>query len=307
MRATSSETFSRKSSSSFAWVSPLAKSYYPPRSRSDAIRAIAFASCRVISAACTAFPISGGISRSAVNAAAGAQTQIAFVVAAVLVALALTLLTPLFYHLPNVLLAAIILSAVRGLIDIKQMRYLFRVRTTEGALLLVTLVTTRAWNITFGLIIGVVASILPFIAMNSRPNMAALGCLPGTEMFRNIENFAEAEQVRDLLMLRIDASLYFANTEFLKERFAAIAEKPFPPRAVVRDASAVNDLDSSADTALQEIVADYRDRDIDFFIVGVKAPVRDVMKRSGLYEQIGAHRFFYSMEAAVQRYESTGR
>ena len=126
-------------------------------------------------------------------------------------------LTPLVQHLPHAALAAIILVSAVGLIDLEEVRYLFRVKKTEGLLLVLTFLATLIVGVTSGLLLGIVASILLFVCLNTRPNAAVLGRLPGTNIFRNVDNFLEAETVPGLLVLRINASLHFANTEFLKQ------------------------------------------------------------------------------------------
>lgn len=251
------------------------------------------------------FPISGGLSRSAVNASSGSQTGLASMITCLLIALTLFILTPLFYYLPKAVLAAIIMVAAWSLIDFKEITYLFKVKKSEGALLVLTILATLTIGISYGLFIGIVASILLYVSMNTRPNMAQLGRLPGTDTFRNIDNFPEAQCIDGLLILRIDASFYFANAEFLKEKLSQIAEQKNPPEAVILDATSINDLDSSADRTLHDIVDDFKRRAIVLYVAGVKAPVRDVMKNSGLYETIGAEFFFYTVNAAVQRFEQT--
>ena len=254
------------------------------------------------------YPVAGGISRSAVNAQAGAQTGLASIITAILIAVTLMLLTPLFYYLPNAVLAAIIMTAVGGLIDTKEMRYLFKVKKSEGGLLILTVLATLSLGITMGLLIGMIGSILLFVALNTRPNTAILGRLPGTDIFRNIDHFPEADLVPGLVILRIDDSFYFANTEFLKEKLYELVESnEYKFSALILDATSVNDLDSSADTALREVVDNFKKRGIEIYIAGVKAPVREVMKRSGLYQLVGGDHFFYTIDAAVKRYESKSR
>lgn len=251
------------------------------------------------------YPVSGGISRSAVNAQAGAQTTVASMITAILIAVTLLFLTPLFYYMPHAVLAAIIMTAVNGLIDTNEMRYLFKVKKSEGALLVLTVIATLLLGIIQGLLLGIAASILLFISVNSKPNAAILGRLPGTDIFRNIKQFPEATFIPGLIILRIDASFYFANAEFLKDKLTEVVEGyNYLLQAIILDASSINDLDSSADTALNEIAADLKKRDIALYIAGVKGPVRDVMKRSGLYDALGAERFFFTIDAAVRRFES---
>lgn len=259
----------------------------------------------VASAVSQGFPVSGGLSRSAVNARAGARTPIAGIFCAFVVVLTVLFLTPLLTSVPNAALAGVIVVSAISLIDYDEIRYLFRVKKTEGLLLVFTFVATLTFGITPGLLLGIVASIMLFISLNTRPNAAILGRLPDTNIFRNVEDFAEAETIPGLMILRIDASFYFANTEFLKQRLRqAYQQHEGELEALILDASSVNDLDSSADTALHQLCAELQKNDVELFIAGVKGPVREVMRRSGLYDALGGDHFFFTIDAAVKRYLS---
>jgi SulP family sulfate permease len=254
------------------------------------------------------YAVSGSLARSALNAAAGARTQLAAIVSAVCVGITTLFFTPLFHYLPAATLAAILIVSSLRLIDTREIRYLFKVKITEGILLVFTFVATLALGIMPGLLLGIVASILLFITLNTRPNTAILGRLPNTNIFRNVEHFPEAETIPGLVILRIDASLYFANAVFLKEKVHEILrEHGANLKALILDGSAVNDLDSSADTALHQLSAEFKKNGIEFYIAGVKAPVRDVMKRSGLYAVLGSDHFFFTIDAAVKRFQDKTR
>ncbi len=254
------------------------------------------------------YAVSGSLARSALNAAAGARTQVAAIVSAVCVGITTLFFTPLFHYLPQATLAAILIVSSLRLIDTREIRYLFKVKITEGILLVFTFIATLALGIMPGLLLGIVASILLFITLNTRPNTAILGRLPNTNIFRNVQHFQEAETIPGLVILRIDASLYFANTVFLKEKVHEICRQHAATlKALILDASAVNDLDSSADTALHQLSAEFKQKGIEFYIAGVKAPVRDVMKRSGLYAVLGSDHFFFTIDAAVKRFQDKTR
>jgi SulP family sulfate permease len=254
------------------------------------------------------YAVSGSLARSALNAAAGARTQLAAIVSAVCVGITTLFFTPLFHYLPQATLAAILIVSSLRLIDTREIRYLFKVKITEGILLVFTFVATLALGIMTGLVLGIVASILLFITLNTRPNTAILGRLPNTNIFRNVLHFPEAQTIAGLVILRIDASLYFANAVFLKEKVHEICRQHAASlKALILDASAVNDLDSSADTALHQLSAEFKQKGIEFYIAGVKAPVRDVMKRSGLYAVLGSDHFFYTIDAAVKRFQEKTR
>ncbi|MBL8269628.1 sulfate permease [Steroidobacter sp.] len=254
------------------------------------------------------YVVSGSLGRSALNATAGARTPLAAIVTAFCVLLTALFFTPLFRYLPDVTLAAILVVSSLRLIDMREIRYLFNVKITEGLLLVFTFLATLIFGIMPGLLAGIVASILLFITLNTRPYTAILGRLPNTNIFRNVEHFPEAETIPGLVILRIDASLYFANVVFLKERIHEICDRyEGQLHALILDASAVNDLDSSADTALHQLSEEFKRKGIEFYIAGVKAPVRKVMQRSGLYERLGGDHFFFTIDAAVRRYlDKTG-
>ncbi|WP_129647295.1 sulfate permease [Peristeroidobacter agariperforans] len=254
------------------------------------------------------YAVSGSLGRSALNATAGAKTPLAAIVTALCILLIALFLTPLFTYLPNVALAAILVVSSLRLIDTREIRYLFNVKITEGLLLVFTFLATLVFGVMPGLLLGIVASILLFITLNTRPYTAILGRLPNTNIFRNVEHFPEAETIPGLVILRIDASLYFANVVFLKERLHEICDRyEGELQALILDASAVNDLDSSADTALHQLSDEFKKKGITFYIAGVKAPVREVMRRSGLYSALGGDHFFFTIDAAVRRFqERTG-
>jgi sulfate permease, SulP family len=254
------------------------------------------------------YTVSGSLARSALNAESGAKTPIAAIITALCVAVTALFLTPLFRYVPNAALAAILVVSSLRLIDTREIGYLFKVKITEGILLVFTFVATLALGIMPGLLLGIVASILLFITLNTRPNAAILGRLPGTNIFRNVEHFPEAQTIPGLVILRIDASLYFANVVFMKHKIHEICDQHAADlKAIILDASAVNDLDSSADTALHQLSDEFRKKSITFYIAGVKAPVREVMKRSGLYGILGGDHFFFTIDAAVKRFQEKTR
>lgn len=247
-----------------------------------------------------AYPVTGGFSRTAVNDQAGARTGIAAIITAVAVAATLLFLTPLFVHMPKAVLAAIIVVAVSGLVDIKEMRHLWQVSKSDLALLAVTFVATLLVGIEEGILIGVGASLLSFVVRTTRPHTAVLGKLPGSNDYRNLVNFDEAEPHPDLLIVRMDAQFYFGNASFLKSELARLeAARTTPLAAVVIDACAMNRLDSSADAVLHELAEAYQERGVGLFFASVKGPVRRVMKRSGFTESLGADHFLLNVHDAV--------
>jgi len=247
------------------------------------------------------YPVTGGFSRTAVNHQAGAKSGLAGLITAATIALTLLFLTPLFYYLPKAVLASIIMVAVFGLIDVGEIKRLWQVNRGDLSLLVLTFAATLTFGIQQGILIGVGASLLWFVVRTTTPHTAVLGRLPGTEVYRNVERYPEAETVPGVLAVRVDAQFYFGNVSFLKQTLSRLTtEGDVPTRAVVLDAHGVNNLDSSADAALFEILEDFEQRDIRLFVAAPKGPVRDAMKRSGLWEKLEG-RITLSVHEAVTR------
>jgi sulfate permease, SulP family len=246
------------------------------------------------------YPVAGGLSRTAVNAEAGARTGVAGLITAGAVALTLAALTPLLHHLPKATLAAIIVTAVVGLIDVRQVARLWRVKRADLAMLAVTFVATLALGIQHGILVGVGTSLALLVARTAHPHVAVLGRVPGTGAYRNVERFPDAETLPGVLAVRLDAQLYFGNVNFLKETLQALEERVEGPlRAVVIDASGMNQIDASAEAALCEILADYRARNVRFMLATVKGPVRDVLSRSGFLAHLGEPNLTLRLEDAM--------
>jgi SulP family sulfate permease len=251
------------------------------------------------------YPVSGSFSRTAVNETTGAQTQLAAVISATVVALTLLVLTPVFRPLPNAVLASVVFMAVAGLVNVAEARRLYRVKRSDFYLMALCFVSTLFLGIQLGILISVVASLVVVLRQTTRPHTAILGRVPGTAAFRNIERSPEAVTTDGVVVLRVDAPLYFANAEFLKEELRRVeVRQQGRMRVLVLDASSVNDLDSSADRALHEIADDLASRGIDLYLANVKGLILDVMRRSGFYQHLGADHFFLSTDEAVRAAEA---
>lgn len=248
-----------------------------------------------------AMPVTGGFSRTAVNRNAGANTGLASVITAVLIGIALVFLTPLFYYIPNAILASVIMVAVFGLIDVHEVKHLWKVKRDDLGLLVFTFVATLVLGVKYGIFLSVGLSMVWFVIKTTRPHYAVLGKLPETDQYRNVKRHDQAETTAGVLVLRFDAQFYYGNVSFLKDTVKREeARMDSPMKALVLDASAVNQLDSSADTALHELLRDYRLRNVDLFFAHVKGPVMDVMQRSGFAQTLGEDHFFLTTDAAVQ-------
>lgn len=277
------------------------------RYRVDANRElVALGAANMVGSLFQAYPTTGGFSRTAVNDQAGARTTLASVMSAGVIGLTLLFLTPLFHYLPQAVLAAIIMVAVAGLFDIREMRYLWKVKRTDFALLMTTFAATLILGIEEGILVGVVASLVLVIHETSRPHTAILGRLPGTGVYRNVQRHPQAVTRPDVSVIRVDAALYFGNIEYVRDHVLAAAGSSDEVRRVVLDAYAVNRLDATAAHALLELIDLLRERRVELVVAGVKGPVMDVLQRAGVAERLGTAAFHPDVAAAVQAFDPVG-
>ena len=252
----------------------------------------------------SSFPVTGGFSRTAVNDQAGAQTGVASIISAVLIGLTLLFFTPLFYYLPKTILASIIMVAVLGLVDYKEAVHLWHADRSDFWMLMATFIATLTLGIEMGIGIGVVLSIGFIIYSTSRPHVAKLGNIPGTIFYRNADRFEQVKERDDLLIVRFDAQLYFANISFFKDKMEElVAEKGEALKAVIINCESINNMDSSAVTAIDDIVTELRANGLEVFFTGVKGPVRDAMVKGHLMEKIGEGNFFMCIQDAVNCFD----
>lgn len=252
------------------------------------------------------FPVTGGFSRTAVNDQAGAKTGLAAIISAALIILTLLFLTPLFYYLPKAILASVIMVAVFGLIDYKEAQHLWHSNKTDFAMLLTTFVATLGLGIEQGIGIGVILSLALLIFKTTRPHIAILGKVPDSRFYRNTDRFDNLEVRPDVMILRFDAQLYFANINYFSAKVDEFAEqKGKGLKMIIINAESINNMDSSAVKAVEDMVMDYRAQGIEFAFASVKGPVRDAMSKAHLIEKIGENHFFMSIQDAIDDYDQT--
>ncbi|WP_280770232.1 SulP family inorganic anion transporter [Salipaludibacillus daqingensis] len=247
------------------------------------------------------FPVTGGFSRSAVNYDAGARSGIASIITAVFILLTLLFFTSWFYYLPQAVLAAIIIVAVYGLIDVKEAFHLWHIKRMDAVSLLVTFATTLAIGIEAGIATGVVFSILVFVYRSAKPHMAELGYINKTKTFRNVSRYPEAETRDDVLMVRIDASIYFANISYIEERLNELMYKKTGLQAVILDFSGVNDIDAVAMDDLSSWIDRLKDDHIYVYLAQTKGPVRDILKKAGWIKKYGEEMEQPTIESALHQ------
>ena len=251
------------------------------------------------------YPATAGFARTAVNDQSGAKTPLSSFFASLVILLTLLFLTPLFFYLPKPVLAAIIMVAAYGLFDFQMPKKLLIYNLQDLITLNVTLLATVFFGIKEGILFGVVLSLLLLIYKSTKPNIAVLGQVPGTHFYRNIERFRTVIIDEDVLIVRFDAQLYFANTDYFKERIKQLAaEKGDKLRFIIIDFESINALDSSAIYALDEIYDYFNRKHIKISLTGVKGNVRDALAKSGLMKKIRYDHCFMSIHEAVTCYRN---
>lgn len=250
------------------------------------------------------YPVTGGFSRTAVNNDAGAKTTLSSIFSAILIVLTLLFFTGLFYNLPSAILAAVVLVAVSGLIDFKEPVHLWHKDKADFAMLVATFVITLTLGIETGIISGMVLSLLVIIYRASRPHIAQLGRVPGTNTFRNITRFKNLEVRDDLLMVRIDGPIYFANVEFIKDKLDLwISEKGKKVKMLVFNMESVSNIDSTGAHELNEWINTWRKSGMDISMTSIKGPVRDVLNRWALLESVGSDHIFLDDNTALSAFD----
>jgi sulfate permease, SulP family len=249
-----------------------------------------------------AFPVAGGFSRSAVNHQAGARTPVASLVTVAGIAVALLVATPLLAYVPDTVLAAVVVTAVLGLVDVRGALEVARFRLVDGAVLGLTFLVTLLVNIELGLAVGVGASIVVFLARTSRPRLVELGSERGTGLFRDRQHREVVTDPRALL-LRVDGPLYFASAANLVERIGDRLSGDSHLELLVVDVAAVNDLDADAEHALARLSEEARAASVRLVLTSVRAPIRQLLTRSGLYERLGPLGIMENVKAAVHAWD----
>ncbi len=249
------------------------------------------------------YPATAGFARTAVNDQSGAKTPLSSVFASLIILLTLLFLTPLFYYLPKTVLASIIIVAAYGLLDFRMPKKLLRFNFRDLVTLNVTLLMTIFFGIKEGILTGVILSLLMLIYKSTKPYMAVLGRIPDTYFYRNINRFKNIIIEKDILIIRFDSQLYFANTSYFKEKIKTLAkEKGDDLKIIIIDFESINALDGSAIYALDEIYEYFNNQNIRIALCGIKGPVRDALAKSGLMKKFRYDHCFMGIQEAVDCY-----
>jgi SulP family sulfate permease len=242
------------------------------------------------------FPVTGGFSRSVVNFDAGAETPMAGVFTAIGIALTAVFLTPLFFFLPKATLAATIIVAVLSLVDLGAIRRTFIYSKPDFIAMAATILVVLGVGVEAGVVAGVALSVALYLWRTSRPHMAVVGQVPGTEHFRNVERH-EVVTSETVLSVRVDESLYFANARYLEDKiYDMVADRP-ELKHVVLMCPAVNMIDASALESLEAINERLHAAGVTFHLSEVKGPVMDRLKRAHFLDDLTGEVFLSQHQA----------
>jgi len=242
------------------------------------------------------FPVAGGFSRSIVNFEAGAETPAAGAFAAVGIALVTLFLTPLLYFLPSATLGATIMVAVLSMVNFKAVKITYSYSPTDGIAMALTIVLTLTLGVIAGLIAGIGISLMMYLYRTSRPHMAIVGQVPGTQHFRNI-NRHKVITTPKIVSLRIDESLYFPNARFLEARVSELVASNPEVKHFILDCSAVNSIDASGLESLKAINIRLKEGGITFHISEIKGPIMDGLKKTQFFQELKNRIHFTQYEA----------
>jgi len=245
------------------------------------------------------YPVTGGFARSVVNFDAGAKTPLAGVFTAAGIAVTAAFFTPLFFNLPTATLAATIIVAVLALVDFGAIRRTFTYSKSDFAAMAATILVVLGVGIEIGIVTGITVSIALYLWRTSRPHMAVVGQVPGTEHFRNLLRHQVITGER-VLTVRVDESLYFANTRYLEDRIYDLVVARPELRHVVLMCPAVNFIDASALESLEAIVERLQAAGVTFHLSEVKGPVMDRLQRSSFLDHLTGEVFLSQYQAMAR-------
>lgn len=250
------------------------------------------------------YPTTGGFSRTAVTEQSGGKTPVTAWIAAAVIGLTLFALTPLFYHLPNAVLAAIVMVAVAGLVDVRYPITLWKQDRLEATILVLTVAVTLTVSLPTGIGAGVLMALALAVQRMMLPHVAVLGSLEG--VYRNVDRFPQAQTDPDVLVVRYDGALNFANQAHFRSTLnRLVVERGEALRLVVLQADTMSYMDASARSTMHALVNEWSERGLKLCLAGAIGPVRDALASDGLLDS-GDVCFHLNVVEALAEYRSPG-
>ncbi|HKX68029.1 MAG TPA: sulfate permease [Intrasporangium sp.] len=261
---------------------------------------VAQAAANIGSGVVHGMPVSTSLSASSLNDRAGAKTGLASITSGVTVLLALLFLAPLFSQLPKPVLGALIIEAVvMGMMNLPEMRRMYRVKRFDFWVAIVAILGTLALGVLAGVILGIGLSLLWLIAVATHPQMPTLGREPGTQVFRDVIENPDDEQIPGVAVVRLDGGLFFATADALEDRIRTVIQSE-GPRCVVLDCEGINFLDSQGSATIDDLLVLCRQADVTLRLARVKPGVRAVLDREGVTERLGVDHIHGNVHRAVE-------
>ncbi|MCM3160640.1 SulP family inorganic anion transporter [Metabacillus litoralis] len=247
------------------------------------------------------FPVNGSFSRSAVNHQSGGVTQLVSIFTSLFMIITLMLFTSYFYYLPSAVLAAIIIVAVYKLIDIEQAKFLFNVRSIDGWSWIVTFFVTLFVGIQWGILVGAIFNFCLLLARITRPNIIEMGYLEKEQIFRDIKRFPQATTLEDLIMIRVDSSIHFANISYLEEKIREFLYLKPLANMIIIDFSGVNDMDTPSFEVIEDLKEQLKkEKNISMYFVGMKGTVRETANKLGWDRKFNEEMNYYTIEKLLE-------
>jgi sulfate permease, SulP family len=246
------------------------------------------------------YPVAGGLSQSAVNDTAGAKTLFSLVLASFAIAFCLLFLTGYLQNLPTVILAVIVLVAIRGLLDIKEIKHLYKINKQEFYVAMIALVGVLIKGILAGVLLAAIVTLLLLIKEIYAPNVAFLGRIPGTKRYSDLKRHPDNERIDGVLIVRIESSILYFNVEYIKEElWRRINLESNPLKAVLFDLSSSPNIDISGARFLKQFFIDLKSKNIILKVAEARSEVRDILRSEELETLLGNISRFDSIDDLV--------
>jgi SulP family sulfate permease len=246
------------------------------------------------------YPVAGGLSQSAINDSAGARTPLSLVFASVSIAVCLLFLTGFLQNLPSVVLAAIVLVAIKGLFEIKEMKHLYKINKQEFYVAMIALIGVVIWGILTGVLLAAIFTLLLLLKATSKPNVAFLGRIPNTKRYSDLERHPDNENIPGVLIVRIESAILYFNSENIKENiWAKINCETQPIKTVLLDLSSSPHVDISGVRFLKQMFNDLKEKNICFKIAEARSEVRDILRAEKMEALLGHISRFVSVDDLV--------
>lgn len=244
------------------------------------------------------YPVAGGLSQSAVNDTAGAKTPMALIFASGTITLCLLFLTGFLQNLPTVILASIVLVAIKGLFDFDELKHLFKINKREFAIAMIALIGVLLFGILKGVVFASIVTLLMLIKAASNPNVAFLGRIPGTIRYTDISRHPDNEEIPGILIIRIESSIFYFNAENINERIWSKIDPSI--KTVILDMNSSPKVDIAGARFLKRLFLDLKAKKIDFKIAEARAEVRDTLRTEDMEDLLGHISRFVSVNDLVE-------